>query len=382
MAVAGLMLAAVLAVIAVAALALQTRAFAVVPRLGTVEPLPVGPRVSVIVAARDEERHIRTAVAALLAQDYRDVELIVVEDRSTDRTGAILDSMAAKTSRLVVEHVKELPAGWLGKNHALHRGAKRATGDILLFIDGDVVLDRTAIARAIRPIAEDQADHVTVTPLMELPTWPLKAVVAYFLTWGVVVSRSWAVANPRSSAYIGIGAFNMVRATSLAAVGGFTRIRMRPDDDLMLGKLLKAAGARTKLYFAMDLVSVEWYRSIADATRGFRKNSYTVLQYNPIFFAAAVVGTLAQGFLPFIAVWFTNGVTQGLFGVTIAALMAAFARTCIEARLPLWLTLTYPLATLLECGMVVTAVTRTIVAGGIDWRGTFYPLEELKSNRV
>ena len=139
---AGLLLPALPAVVAVVLLALIVRVYATTPHLSAVTPIEAGtgPRVSIIVAARDEERHIRTAVASLLGQDYHDVELIVVEDRSHDQTGVILDAMAAKTPRLIVEHVTTLPVGWLGKNHALHRGATRATGEFLLFVDGDVHL--------------------------------------------------------------------------------------------------------------------------------------------------------------------------------------------------------------------------------------------------
>ena len=384
MSAAGVLVPAIPAVIALVSLAIIVRVYVTTRQLADVTPSPEGhgPRVSIVVAARDEERHIRGAVAALLAQDYHDVELIVVDDRSSDGTGGILDTMAAKTERLAVVHIRDLPAGWLGKNHALHVGAERATGALLLFMDGDVMLHRSAVARAVRVFDDPGADHVAVSPQMDLPSWPLQLVVGYFLTWGVVLSRMWRVENPKSSASLGVGAFNMVRTTNYRAVGGHTRIAMRPDDDLMLGKILKQAGAQPRVLFGQGMVGVEWYRTLREATLGFRKNAFAVLQYNVPLFLAATLGNLALSVYPFVAVFTNYGPEQVLYGIAVAALLACYARTAAAQKLPLWLTLLYPLAAILQTGMLVIAVSRTLIAGGIDWRGTFYPLDQLKANRV
>ncbi|NIP78703.1 MAG: glycosyltransferase, partial [Gemmatimonadetes bacterium] len=109
------------------------------PRLGELPPGP-GPRVTVVVAARDEAGHIAPTVHSLLAQDYPDLEVVAVDDRSTDGTGRILDRLAARQPRLRVLHIDTLPPDWLGKNHALHRGAELASGELLLFTDADVVM--------------------------------------------------------------------------------------------------------------------------------------------------------------------------------------------------------------------------------------------------
>lgn len=377
-----IVLPAVLSVVAVVSLALVWWVYHTIERLERVEPQAAqGPRVSIIVAARNEAVHIRAAVASLLGQDYHDCELIVVDDRSSDGTGEVLDKLAAKTSRVGVAHIKELPPGWLGKNYALHTGARRATGDVFLFIDGDVILERTAVSRAMR-VLEPGADHVVVLPQMELPSRPLQLVVGYFLTWGGLALRLWAVEDPKSSASVGVGAFNFVRKSAYRAAGGHERIPMRPDDDIMLGKILKKSGARQRALFGQGMVSVEWYASIREATLGFRKNAFAALNYSVALFLFAMVANLAIGVWPFVAVWLSEGPARLLYAVTIAALLAAYAKTCIEQQLPVWLTLFYPLGALLETGMLVIAVMRTLVAGGIDWRGTFYPLAALKANRV
>jgi hypothetical protein len=379
----GLVVAGVVAGVALVAAALVFRTYAVVSRLAGIQPLPAGqgPRVSIVVAARNEELHVRQAVASLLSQDYHDVELIVVEDRSTDRTGAILDDMAAKTPRVQVVHLTDLPKGWLGKNHALNAGAAKASGDVLLFVDGDIILERTAVSRAMN-VMELGADHVTVSPHMDLPSRMLQAVTTYFLTWGVIALRVWEVNDPRSSAFIGVGAFNMVRTKWYRDVGGHTRIAMRPDDDLMLGKLLKHSGARQRVLFGQEMVGVEWYRSLSEATRGFRKNAFASLQYNVALFVGAVTVSLVTGVWPFVAVWITSGTTQMLYAVAVAGLLLGFAKTAREQQMPLWLTVLYPIAALIQLGMLTIAVTRTLAEGGIEWRGTFYPLDQLKANRI
>jgi hypothetical protein len=380
---AGLVVAGVVAGVAVVATALVYRTYASVTRLSNVQPLPEGqgPRVSIVVAAKNEELHIRSAVASLLAQDYHDVELIVVEDRSTDRTGTILDEMTAKTARVQVVHIKELPAGWLGKNHALNAGAAKATGEILLFVDGDIILERTAVSRGVAAM-ELGADHVTAGPQMELPSLMLQAVTTYFLQWGVIALRLWDVNNPRSSAYVGVGAYNMVRTKWYRDVGGHTKIAMRPDDDLMLGKLLKHSGARSRVYFGIDIVGVEWYRSIAEATQGFRKNAFASLQYSASLFALGMLTSFTMAVWPFVAVLITTGPVRQLYAIAIVAQLIGYMKTASEQRMPAWLAVIYPVAALIQLGMLITAVLKTIAAGGIDWRGTFYPLDQLRANKI
>jgi len=127
-----------------------TRVWLFLPRLDAVPPDPPGgrwPRVSVVVPSRDEAEAIEAAAQSLLVQDYPELELIAVDDRSSDGTGAILDRLAAADRRLGVVHVDALPEDWLGKNHACHRGAERATGEWLLFTAGDVVFAPGALRR-------------------------------------------------------------------------------------------------------------------------------------------------------------------------------------------------------------------------------------------
>lgn len=374
-----------LAILALGALVQLVWAYLDIPSLGDVPPAPGGghaPKVSVIVAARDEERHIEAAVTTLLGQSYPDYELIVVDDRSSDRTPAILDRLASSDPRLRVVRVRELPAGWLGKNHALHVGAQRGTGELLLFADADVMLQPDALSRAVRLLHVEHADHLAVGPDLVVPTWPLALVVNYFMMWFLLWLRPWKARDSRSSAYVGIGAFNLVRATAYRAVGGHARIPLRPDDDLMLGKILKEAGQRQIVAAGNGKVSVEWYRTLGELARGFRKNAFAGLRYSTLLTLATIIGNLALAVWPFAAVWLTAGIERSLYVAAAVLQMAGYAGPALTQRTRPWLAVLYPVAALLFIAILSAAVARTLRRRGIEWRGTFYSLDELRANRV
>jgi glycosyltransferase involved in cell wall biosynthesis len=374
-----------LAIVGVAALLQLMWGYLSIPSLSDVPPLRAdagAPRVSIVVAARNEARHIEAAVRSLLAQRYPDVELIVIDDRSTDATPELLARLAAEHPQLLVVRIDALPEGWLGKNHALHVGAQRATGELLLFADGDVILAPDALARAVRLQRAAGADHLALAPEFVAPGAALALVVNYFFMWFLLYLRPWRARDPRSSAFIGIGAFNLVRRSAYESVGGHSRIPLRPDDDLMLGKLLKGAGYRQLLASGDGTVSVEWYRTLGELARGFRKNAFAGLRYSILLTAAAVVG---QGLLcawPFIALWITSGSARLLYSVAAAAQVAAYVGVGSKQRIRPWLALLYPVAAAIFVAILLAAVGRTLRQRGIEWRGTRYALDALRANRV
>jgi glycosyltransferase involved in cell wall biosynthesis len=338
--------------------------------------------VTLVTAARDEAQGIEAAARSLLAQDYPALEFVMVNDRSTDRTGAILDGLAARDSRVRVVHVGELPPGWLGKNHALARGAAVARGEWLLFADADIVMDRTTIARAMQFAERRGLDHLTLLPELVMPGLLLKAFVSAFVIWLAAYLRPWKARDPGSRHFVGVGAFNLVRASRYAAAGGHQPIRLRPDDDLKLGKILKRSGARQDLVFGRGLVSVEWYHSLGQAIDGLMKNSFAVVEYNPVLMAGGAAGYLLIGLGPLAAAVGGDGVVQ-VFGAAAAGfLLVTHLRGAREAGAPLRAALLYPVASVILAWIVVRALALNLWQGGITWRGTFYPLSELRKNRV
>ncbi len=350
-------------------------------RLADAPPIGPGgaPRVSVIVAARDEAAHLRAALTSLLAQRYAALEIVLVDDRSTDDTGAIADEIAAHHPALRVRHVTTLPDGWLGKNHALQAGASDASGEFLLFTDADVVFAPDAIARAMTVVAAERLDHLAVIPGITSPSRLVRWSVGSFSIFFVLFTRAWQVGNPRSSASIGIGAFNLVRTSSYRAAGRHEPIRLRPDDDLVLGRLLKRHGGRAALWHGDRTVEVDWYPSARGLVRGMEKNAYSGMNYRLWAAMLSLAGLVLHAAL-FTFPLFLQGAWRV---VALADLAVIVGATGVCARLvgqnPLC-ALLQPVSVLLMAFAQTRAVALTIWRGGIEWRGTFYSLASLRGN--
>ena len=352
--------------------------------LSAVDPLPGAelPLVSVVVAARDEERNVEVAMGSILAQDLAQMELVVVDDRSADRTGEILDRMAAADPRLRVVHVRELPSGWLGKNHALDLGAAEAGGELILFTDADIVMAPDTVRLAASYMVRERLDHLTMAPRIDMPGFLLQAFGVLFGICFLLFSRPWKARDPRSPSHIGIGAFNLVRASSYRRIGTHRAIAMRPDDDMKLGKLMKKNGQRQDFLVAVSHVSVEWYRSIPEAVRGLRKNGFAGLDYRVSLVVFATLTQLAFLIFPFIAVFLTTGTTRLLYAFSVAMILGLFGGAAREQRAPIWGGIAVPFASLLFIVIVWNAMLYALFHRGIEWRGTHYPLDELRANRI
>lgn len=342
-------------------------------------PAPV---ISVVIPARNEERHVEEALRSVLAQDWEPLEIVVVDDRSTDRTGEILDRMAVAEPRLRIVHVTELPPGWLGKNHALQLGGEQAAGELLLFTDADVVLDPTTLRRAVACLQENQLDHLTVAPEIRVPGVVMKTFVAVFSIFFAMYVKPWKARDPRSPRHVGIGAFNLVRTAAWRAAGTHRAIAMRPDDDLKLGKLLKKNGFRQDLAFGGGLVSVEWYHSVRELVDGLMKNAFAGVDYRIWVVVLSTVLQLAFFVWPFAGVFLTGGPTRLLNLAAVALLLVLCWANARLTHLPAWTGLGFPFATVFFLYIVWRSMILTLVQGGIRWRGTLYPLKELKANKI
>jgi hypothetical protein len=340
------------------------------------------PKVSLIVAARDEEQDIEACTRSLLALDYPELELISVDDRSTDATGAILDRIAAADPRLRVLHVRELPPGWLGKNHALHLGASVASGELLLFTDADVEFAPDAIRGAVATFEAAQLDHLTLGPGMRLPGLGIAASVAYFARQIALLQRPWRAPSPRSGAHIGVGAFNLVRGTAYRGAGGHERIALRPDDDIKLGKILKEAGYRQELQNAPDALRVTWYGSVGEFVRGLEKNVLSGLDYHGALALACFAALLAFELLPWVVLVAGGPEARVAAAATIALSVAMLAAILFHLRGPVAACLLQPFAALVFIYACTRSIVLAYIRGGVYWRGTFYSLAELKRNRV
>jgi GT2 family glycosyltransferase len=237
-------------------------------------------KLSVVIPACNEERKLEGALRTVLGQDYPNLEVILVNDRSTDGTGRIMERLAAGREGTAVIHVEELPEGWLGKNHAVRVGAERACGDWLLLTDADVRFHPATLRRAVAHAETQGLDHLTLIPELRLSGYWLRSFVAFFYA-AFLVLRGYYKANvPSSKTGVGIGAFNLIRRGAYQKAGGYEALANRPDDDLTLGDRVKKLGMRQELALGHGLIEVEWYSSLGELFRGVEKNTFAALGYS------------------------------------------------------------------------------------------------------
>lgn len=340
------------------------------------------PSVSIVIAARNEARGMEPALRSVLALRGERIEVIVVNDRSEDGTGAILDRMAAADPRLRAVHVTELPQGWLGKNHALWLGARAARGELLLFTDADVVMAPDTVLRAAAHLRREGLDFLAAAPRVVMPGVLLQTFGVVFTIFFSLFTRPWKARDPRSRAHIGIGAFNLVRADAYRRMGTHQAIAMRPDDDLKLGKLAKKHGCAQDFVIGAGQISVEWYHSVREAVRGLRKNGFAGVDYRLWMVVAATIGTLLLYVWPWVAVWMTHGWTRALYAAAIGIMLLMYAGSAAAQGSPAWRGVLFPVASMMFLFVVWNATLYALVNRGIEWRGTHYPLDELRANRV
>lgn len=336
------------------------------------------PRLSVVVPARNEAATLGPTLQALREQDVPGLEVVVVDDRSTDGTGTVAEAAGDRDERLRVVTVSELPPGWLGKTHALERGAAVAAGEWLLFADADVRFAPGALRTALAYAVERSLDHLVVLPRLEARGPLLASFVAAFGLLFSVWTRPWRARDPASPASIGIGAFALVRRSAYRAIGRHAAIRLRPDDDLSLGRALKRAGFHQEAVFGGDMVRVEWYPDLGSALRGLDKNAFAGLGYSVPRLAALVLALLVTNVLPFVALPAVAGVARLADALVVATVAFVYAFDAPRMRHSTWLFVLHPVGTLLLLYAAVASSVKALRRGHIEWRGTRYSLDELR----
>ncbi len=328
--------------------------------------------VSIVVAARNEEKRIFSAVKTMLDLHAEQLEVIVVNDRSTDRTADELRRLQEydDKARLRVIHIESLPDGWLGKNHALYRGAAAASNKWLLFTDADIYFQPPTLQKAVGWCLEHQLDHLALIPENRGGTSMYRAFHSY---WSII-----GIWNFIQLKHAGIGAFNMMKKSVYEACGTHRSLRTAPDDDLKLGKRLVRLGFRQQLGLGSGLVSVQWYESIPETVQGLEKNLFAFMRY---YFSAVFFFTVLLAFLhivPFIGVFTIPSAAGYIWGSVLAVYVFMYAWNSRLTGEPALHVLAMPAAAAVFLYSLNRSAYKTWRRGGVEWRGTVYPLSELK----
>ncbi|HZI65229.1 MAG TPA: glycosyltransferase [Thermoanaerobaculia bacterium] len=336
------------------------------------------PRVSVVIPARNEEAGVESAVRSHLAQDYPELEVIVVDDRSADRTPEILRRLAAEDPRLTVVAGIEPPAGWLGKPHALFLGARAATGEILLFADADVRYQKRALREGVAVLGDRRLDLLAFFPRFEnRGFW--ENVLMPFLSIAVFLGFGFLALSRRIPLAMGAGAGNLVRRRAYEAVGGHGAIRNSVVDDVRLAVTLKRAGFRVGAFRAEERVAVRMYRGFREVWNGFAKNvawAYSGVG-GAVLFGMTIV-LLAVAIAPVLvlaAALAGAAVPEPDVRLAVAVFLGSvFLRGALAAALrePLWPAATHPLMAALWAGIIGRSLYWKHVRKQIVWRGRRY----------
>ena len=340
------------------------------------------PSVSVLFAARDEGEKMPEALGTFLSLDYPNYEVVAVDDRSADETGEILADAARKDPRLRPVRIDSLPKNWLGKPHALQAAYENSTGEWLVFTDADVHFSCDLLRRAIALAKARDWDHLTLLGEPKMFTFGEKVTMTFFGLALVGGTRPYAASNPGSAWYAGVGAFQLIRRSGYEKMGTHQRLAMEVIDDVKLGKIAKQAGLRSGAAKAGEAVTVHWHAGVPNIIRGTTKNFFAASGYRLWLASLHVFGLLLMCVFPVLALPFVRGWPLFSAAVSVAIPVIAEIGVAMEFGSPVLFALTYPIGALIFAWMIARSTIITMRQGGIVWRGTFYPLDELKRGVV
>jgi len=359
------------------------------------------PSLTIVVPARNEEAEIEAALRSLLQLNYPRYQVVAVNDRSTDQTGAIMERLAAEPAsagKLRVIHVRDLPSGWLGKVHAMWLGsqgnalrtngalrdaaqanAPQQTGsDWLLFTDADCVFHPDTLRRAIHYATKTETDHLVLFPTAHMKTLGESMMIGFPQVMSSFAMRPWKVRDPKARDHIGVGAFNLIRRSAYEAIGTYEKLRLEVVDDLKLGESIKKAGLRQDVVFGRELVSLRWAVGAAGVVANLEKNLFAFLQFRISLVLAVCALTFFLCVCPFLGVFLAPGWAKVAFAAAVALIALVYALSGRLMGTSALLFLTCPIAALVFEFATLQSAFLALRDGAITWRGTKYSLAELK----
>ena len=337
--------------------------------------------VSIIVPARNEEKNIKKCVSSLLEQSYKNFEVVVIDDGSTDKTAEIIEKLAAKETRLKPIKGRSLPEGWKGKPNAIDHSLDFANGDWLLFVDADVHLHPDALSAACTTAQEYEASFVTAWPFQETVSFWERAVQPTIVAMNIALStlqRTYDLDFPEAlSAW---GPFILVKRSDYVAVGGHAKISTEIAEDYMLYRNFRKAGYRAVMLQGNELIFVRMYDSLASLWEGWSKNLFPGLLRNYGLVVMAVTGIFFFTISPYV-LWFYwmlvalfTGQILGLLLSTALVLMLAFSsykmRRHFGLKNPFWAV--NPLGGLIYMGTLINSTFAHTFGYGVSWKGRVY----------
>jgi len=347
------------------------------PTLGLSDSLEMPTeRISIIVPARNEaDRVLKQSIHSLLSQNYGNFEVIVIDDRSTDDTFEILQSISQATpdSRLRIVAGKELPNDWLGKPHALHQGFEVATGEMILTTDADIIFQRDALRTSVAYMKANDIDVLSLVPRLRLETFWEKVFMPVFGWFCMLAMPLERVNDPIRKETIGVGNFFLITRKAMTTIGGFAAVKADVAEDLRLAEIAKEKKLRLRVETGPDLISTRMYSGLSEIWEGFTKNLFSALKFSSIKGFAGALSIFTLGCLPILlAVGFgISGATvlSVIFTVSYLIQVAIFAMIISDIEEHPVYSLFVPLGFGLYALILLNSMTKILSGKGVTWKG-------------
>lgn len=337
------------------------------------------PRVSLVIPARNEGDHIEACLRGLKKQTYSNLEVILVNDRSTDHTGEVMQRYTNASPNWQYIEIKSLPEGWLGKNHALEQGGLKATGEYIVFTDGDVTYEPHTILTTMQTVLTHKLDHLVLSATLKA-TDPLLIAMQALFAVGMISFLRLHELGKSPDRYMGAGVFNLVKTSLYRSIGGHKSIRLEIVDDLMLAKIMVQAGGKPGFLDGRNLISLEWYANWKQMILGFEKNGFASVKYSITRLILFLIGTYVIYLLPYFGVFLFHAPLSYIFGASLIIAHGIMAEVSRQTGHSPWTTLLLPFAAILIGFSILRSAVLTLYRGKVMWRDTSYNLEVLKSN--
>ncbi|ACF12982.1 glycosyl transferase family 2 [Chloroherpeton thalassium ATCC 35110] len=337
------------------------------------------PLVSVIVPACNEASNIAKTLRSLIIQTYPNVEILAINDRSSDETGKIMRQLSQESARLRYLEIEQLPDDWLGKNHACQKGYELAKGEYFLFTDADVTFQPDVLEKTVAYAAHAHAEHIVTYPKLRTENIFEYALIALFgmlFTWKFNPGEA---KNPKNkTAYVGVGAFNFISRRAYETLGTHRRLRAEVADDVMLGYYAKQAGFGTHILNGYDKLSVRWREGFLDTLRGIERSGFPGVNYSWLWVLAGVFGSVFGLILPYWLLFFPGLLAKITAAISFLLIWLSYVTLGNPLGKSAMATALHPFITIAFMYALVKSAVKITMEGGVWWRETFYPLELLK----
>lgn len=338
------------------------------------KPLKTGPKVSVLIPARNEEQRIIPCLESLLIQDYDNYKIYIYDDDSTDETAKILDTYAHEYSGFVrVIHGEHLEAGWFGKPHAMQKLLERSDGVYVLFTDADTIHKPDSIGRAVALAQRFDADLVTGYVHHTIGSFGEASIIPSIYLLTMFAMPLWLVPYNKSSAIShAIGQFMLFKAAKLAQFGGYERVKDQVTEDVRIARLFKKAGYRIIFADLKHSVACRMYDSYASAKLGIAKNVFDYFNRNVLMLLGATAAVPLFFFIPLIGMfWMPAGFTasQPYFNISVVFMLYSWILVTIERSLPWYIPLIYPLILINVLSAAWRSCFAQLTGKALEWKG-------------